>query len=346
MIDRKSMMANKREKLLGMKPTKVQFETLKLGLKVEWEYGLPLIVKPNVQDLNEVKWLQSQKEEIEKLLYKHGVVRMRGFSTRYSEKFQEIVQALSSELLEYKERSTPRSQVSGKIYTSTEYPEDQFIPLHNENSYSNIWPNKIWFYCHTAAEDGGETPIGDSRKVYQLIDPEIRRTFEQKRVMYVRNYGMGLDLPWQQAFQTEDKSVVEAYCRQHDIEFEWLGENRLRTRQVRQAVTVHPQTGEHVWFNQAHLFHVSNLQKHVRDSLLAVVNEIDLPRNAFFGDGSIIDQEILENIREAYRQVEISFPWEQGDIMLLDNILMTHGRAPFKGKRKILVSMSDPIKAH
>ncbi|MGH0593689.1 amino acid adenylation domain-containing protein [Bacillus pretiosus] len=343
-MERKQMDAKKRNKLLGMKTKKVQLKTLELGLQVEWEQDFPLILKPNFQDLNEVKWLQSHKEEIEELMIKHGGVRMRGFSTCSSENFQEIVQAFSNELLEYKERSTPRSQISGKIYTSTEYPEDQYIPLHNENSYSNIWPQKIWFYCHTAAVEGGATPIGDSRKVYELIDPIIRETFEKKKVMYVRNYGTGLDLSWQQAFQTEDKVEVEEYCKQQNIEFEWLNENRLRTRQVRQAIVVHPKTGEKIWFNQAHLFHVSNLPGDVRKSLLAVVEEEDLPRNAFYGDGTEIEEDILESIREAYRQVEVSFPWEQGDMMLLDNMLMTHGRAPFKGERKVMVSMSDPMK--
>lgn len=343
-MERKKMDALKRKKLLNMKTKKVKLSTMGLDLKIEREHGFPLIVKPDIQDLDQVKWLQSKKEEIEELLAKYGMVRMRGFTIRSSEEFQELVQALTDELLEYKERSTPRNLISGRIYTSTEYPEDQHIPLHNENSYSNIWPQKIWFLCHTAPKEGGETPIGDNRKVYKLIDPEIREAFEHRKVMYVRNYGIGLDLPWQQAFQTEDKNEVEAYCKQQNIKFEWLDQNRLRTHQVRQAVIVHPKTGENIWFNQVHLFHVSNLQKNIRDSLLAVIKEEDLPRNAFYGDGGQIEQEVLEAIRKAYNQVEVSFPWGKGDIMMLDNMIMTHGRAPFKGNRKIMVSMSDPMK--
>ncbi|WNF06405.1 non-ribosomal peptide synthetase [Brevibacillus borstelensis] len=335
--------SEKRKRLLSMRPKKVQVVTADIRLPNKWEQNLPLIIKPDVQDLNEIKWLKTRQPEIEELLTKYGVVRLRGFTIRSMDDFQNLVQSLSTELLEYKERSTPRRQVSGHVYTSTEYPEDQHIPLHNENSYSSVWPMKIWFYCHTAAQVGGETPIGDSRKVYELIDPKIRETFERKQVMYVRNYGFGLDLPWQEAFQTNDRAEVEAYCRKQSIEFEWIDENRLRTRQVRPAVSVHPKTGEKLWFNQAHLFHVSNLQPEVRHSLAAMFKEEELPRNAYYGDGTRIEEDVLESIREAYRQVSISFPWQQGDIMLLDNMLMAHGRAPFRGIRNVLVSMSDPL---
>ncbi|MDA5107870.1 condensation domain-containing protein, partial [Brevibacillus thermoruber] len=335
--------SEKRKRLLSMRPKKVQVVTADIRLPNKWEQNLPLIIKPDVQDLNEIKWLKTRQPEIEELLTKYGVVRLRGFTIRSMDDFQNLVQSLSTELLEYKERSTPRRQVSGNVYTSTEYPEDQHIPLHNENSYSSVWPMKIWFYCHTAAQVGGETPIGDSRKVYELIDPKIRETFERKQVMYVRNYGFGLDLPWQEAFQTNDRAEVEAYCRKQSIEFEWIDENRLRTRQVRPAVSVHPKTGEKLWFNQAHLFHVSNLQPEVRHSLAAMFKEEELPRNAYYGDGTRIEEDVLESIREAYRQVSISFPWQQGDIMLLDNMLMAHGRAPFRGIRNVLVSMSDPL---
>jgi alpha-ketoglutarate-dependent taurine dioxygenase len=35
----------------------------------------------------------------------------------------------------------------------------------------------------------------------------------------------------------------------------------------------------------------------------------------------------------------ISFRWERGDVLLLDNYLVAHGRNPYEGPRKILVAM-------
>ena len=106
--------------------------------------------------------------------------------------------------------------------------------------------------------------------------------------MYVRNYVQGLDFQWENVFQTTDKSEVESYCRNARIEYEWKDQNSLRTRQVCQAVAAHPKTGEMVWFNQAHLFHISSLKAEVGESLLTMIKEEDLPRNALYGDGSKI----------------------------------------------------------
>jgi alpha-ketoglutarate-dependent taurine dioxygenase len=210
-------------------------------------------------------------------------------------------------------------------------------------AYSRHWPTKIGFYCVQPAQQGGETPIADSRKVFQRINPTIREKFIQKQVMYVRNYGNGLDLPWQNVFQTTDKSEVEKYCHNHAIEFEWYGQDCLRTRQICQAVAKHPKTSEMVWFNQAHLFHVSNLNPSMREGLLAGFKEEELPRNAYYGDGSPIETSVLDEIREIYQQESITFTWQAGDVLLLDNMLVCHGRNPFVGSRKVLAGMAEPF---
>ena len=237
------------------------------------------------------------------------------------------------------------SRVQRQVYTSTEYPPHQHIPLHNEQAYTREWPMKIWFYCGQAPEEGGYTPIADSREVYRRIPACIREHFNRKQVMYMRNYGNGLDVPWQKVFNTEDPAVVEAFCRTNGILYEWKADGELRTRQVAQAIAVHPLTGETVWFNQAHLFHVSNLEPAVREDLLAVVAEEDLPRNACYGDGSPIESDLLDEIRDVYRSVAVQFSWQEGDVMMLDNMLAAHGRTPFKGRRQILVAMAEPCRA-
>ena len=302
---------------------------------------LPLVIEPTMDGVDLVAWGKKNLNLIEDHLLQHGGILFRNFNVKGVEQFQDVVRATTrQELLEYTYRSTPRSQVSGKIYTSTEYPADQAIPMHNEHVYDTTWPMKIWFFCVKAAEEQGQTPIADSRKVFERINPTIKEQFMQKKVMYVRNYGELLDLPWQDVFQTTEKSAVEQFCHHANIEFEWLGEN-LRTRQVCQAVAKHPRTGEMVWCNQAHLFHVSSLHPTIRDSLLSVVDEEGLPRNAYYGDGSPIEPAALDEIRAIYQQEMVLFPWQEGDVLILDNMLTAHGRMPYKGTRKIVVGMAE-----
>ena len=315
-------------------------DLIKTGYLREGEQ-FPVVITPQVEDVNLVQWAASNCSYIEDKLLSHGAILFRGFKLDGVVGFEQFARAISPSLLDYKERAAPRKEVGKNIYTSTEYPADQHIPLHHEMSYSHNWPMKLWFYCAKAAEQGGATPIADDRVVVEKIDPRIKEIFLRKQVMYVRNYGDGFDLPWQDVFQTTDRAIVEDYCRRAHTEVEWKDNNRLRTRQVRQVMVTHPKTGARVWFNHAHMFHVSNLSAPVRESLLAEFGEEYLPRNAYYGDGSRIESSVLEEIRETYRQAAVVFEWREGDVLMVDNILASHGRHPYAGPRKILVSMAE-----
>lgn len=300
---------------------------------------LPLVFQPAIDGLSLSHWTKRNHDLIKERLSQSGAVLFRGFNLPAVPEFEEFLSILAGDLMDYSYRSTPRTRVSGKIYTSTEYPAHQTIPLHNELSYMGQWPMVIGFFCVEPAVEGGETPIVDSRAVFNRIDPMIRERFIRKRVMYVRNYGEGLDLSWQNVFQTKNRNTVEEFCRKAEIDFEWKGEDRLRTSQVCQAVANHPRTGALVWFNQAHLFHVSSLTSEVRQVLLASGDEP--PRNAFYGDGSPIDNCDLEQIRAAYASEAVIFPWQKGDLLVVDNMLVAHGRRPYRGARQIVVGMGQ-----
>ncbi|MBA6257670.1 MULTISPECIES: TauD/TfdA family dioxygenase [unclassified Colwellia] len=304
-------------------------------------HTLPLVYKSENSSLSLSDWINKNKVQLETELLQHGALLFRGFSIEGEKGFENLIQSISDKpMLEYTNRSTPRSSVRGNVYTSTEYPADQEIALHNENAYTTSWPSTLYFYSHTAAEQGGSTHIGDSRKVFQQIDPAIRKRFAEKGVRYVRNYGE-LDLPWEEVFQTTDKLNVESQCKERDINIEWLNNGeRLRTWQNCQGVAQHPVTKEDVWFNQAHLFHVSNLPQEIKESLQLIYAEEELPRHAFYGDGSSLEESVLEEIRGIYKENEVVFPWQQNDLMIVDNMLAVHGRKPFKGKRRILVGMT------
>lgn len=307
------------------------------------ERSLPLTIQPRIEGVNLIDWTAKNLELIRSYLQQYAGILFRNFEIRHADRFEEFIATVSGELLEYRDRSSPRSPVAGNIYTSTDYPANQTIFLHSENSYAANWPLKIFFCCLKPATAGGETPIADTRKLLQRIPTKIRDRFAEKQVMYVRNFGDGFGLPWQTVFQTENPEKVEEFCRQNGIEWEWKGENRLRTRQVRQAIRQHPYTCETVWFNHAAFFHVSTLESTIREALLRSFSEADLPHNTYYGDGSAIEPEVLEIIRAAYREETVKFAWQAGDILMLDNMLAAHGRQPFSGERKVVVGMSEPF---
>jgi alpha-ketoglutarate-dependent taurine dioxygenase len=302
-------------------------------------------VRPANENCDLLQWAAANTEFIEHYLLRNGAILFRQFGLDTTERFERLMETICGPLLDYSYRSTPRHVVRGRIYSSTEYPAHQTIPLHNENSYTHNWPMKLSFFALQVAEEGGETPIADCRRVYERLPPEIRECFEQKGLRYVRNYGTGLDIPWQEAFQTTDRKVVEDYCHKAQIEFDWIGADQLRTSQRAHVVATHPRTGEVVWFNQAHLVHVSRLTPEVRDWLLSAYGEANLPRNVYFADGSAIDPAMLDEIAAVYAAVAVTFPWREGDLLLLDNMLTAHGRRPFLGRRKVIVGIAESNRA-
>lgn len=304
--------------------------------------NLPLVIEPNLRSVDLIDWLRNNMDFVSQALRQYGGLLFRGFGLKEKEDFARFLEATSIPLMHYREGATPRTQVSEKLYTSTEFPADQRIALHNELNYVQTWPMKIWFYCVTRAAEGGETPIADVRRVFNRLRPEIREPFIAKGWMLVRNFGDGFGPSWQGSYRVQDRGHLEDYLRSADVQFEWKDGDRVRTRQVRPAIACHPVTRETVWFNHVAFWHVSSLESKLRTELLAEFGEEGLPYNTFYGDGTVIPDPVVAELREAYDAETVAFPWEEGNVLMLDNMLVAHGRSPYSGSRLILTSMGEP----
>lgn len=303
---------------------------------------LPLVMEPGADQVDLAEWVRNNHAHVEEKLQHHGGILFRGFGLKDARDFERVAAAVAGELYaEYGD--LPRESLAERVYASTPYPEDKMILYHNESSHMSNWPGKINFFCMTVAKEGGATPVVDCRKVYRSLDPQIRQTFEEKGLTYVRNFCEGLDVSWQRFFGTEDKSVVEESCRQAGTTCEWIGENHLRISQRCRAVRMHPKTGEPLFFNQVQLHHVHCLDQGVLQSLLSMYKMDELPRSVFYGDGSPIEDSVMDHVGEIYEKHAVRFQWRQGDMISLDNMIVAHARDPFGGPRKIVVALGDMI---
>jgi alpha-ketoglutarate-dependent taurine dioxygenase len=302
---------------------------------------LPIVIEPKGIDVDLIEWAGENRAHIESELLKHGAILFRGFKPYSPITFESFAATVCGELFgEYGD--LPREAISRNIYGSTPYPPDQTILFHNESSHMHRWPLKQFFFCLKAAAQGGETPIVDCRRIYQLLEPDLLERFIQKKIMYVRNFISGLDVSWQDFFKTTDRAEVEMYCRHAGIDFSWKGDD-LSTRQICAAVASHPKTGEKVFFNQLQLHHVSSLAPEVRKSMLSLFDEHELPRNVVYGDGTPIEDSVIAQITATYWKNASCFPWQEGDVLMLDNMMTAHARNPFTGQRKIMVAMGEMI---
>jgi alpha-ketoglutarate-dependent taurine dioxygenase len=300
---------------------------------------LPLVIEPRVTT-SILALGPDVVAQLGRLLPHAGALLLRGFRLEGPLELGAFARSFGQPLMAYEFGSTPRTEIAQGVYSSTEYPPKRMIPLHNEQSYTCRWPSRLWFHCVTAAQSGGDTPIADSRAVFNSIPEPIREEFIRKGLLYVRNYGLALDVPWQRVFGTDDRAEVERFCADRGIECSFDTEGRLRTRERCQAAIQHPVHGEWVWFNQAHLFHVSGLPPKARQTLSDFVPVDNLPRHVYFGDGSPIEDEAIDEIFGAYRRHAIAFGWQSGDVLMLDNLTVAHGRTSFTGARTVHVAMA------
>ncbi len=303
----------------------------------------PIMLTPAVDNVDLAAWCASHKEELDDYFDKYGAVLFRGFGLDDAADFEGVASAIASDLFaEYGD--LPPEAASERIYGSTPYPPDKMILFHNESSHLASWPLRQFFFCITPAPDRGETPLLDCREVYAALDPELREQFARKGLMYVRNFSEGIDVPWQDFFHTEDKTEVEKTCADAGMSSEWTDQG-LRIRQLAPAVTTHPRTGEKLFFNQVQLHHVSCLDEETRTALRQLFADQDMPRNVYFGDGTPIPGEAIDRIGELYEELCVEFPWQTGDLIAVDNMLVAHARRPFSGPRKLLVAMGEMVGA-
>ena len=302
---------------------------------------LPLLVEPTGPGVDVLGWAAANADRLRADLLRAGALHVRGTGITDPAEFERFA-CLFVERLYRENGEHPRAAVTGGVYTPVFFPPEEKLLWHNENSFNARGPARILFCCLQPAATGGETPVADSRAVHAALDPALREEFTRKGVRYVRTYGTGLGLDWREVFRTTDRSEVEARCVADGMAFVWRGDG-LRTSCVRPAVLRHPVTGELCWFNQAQHWHPYCLGAGTRASLVAALGGEGLPRTCTFGDGTLIPDEAMAAVLDAYAAVEVVTPWAAGDVLVLDNLLTAHARNPFTGPRRLLVAMGDVI---
>lgn len=338
------------------------------------ERPLPLVIEPiagadrGADRL--VRWIGERRAELEQKLIHHGAFLLRGFDVGDARAFERVARAFEPKLENEYLGTSPRNGLTDYVFSASELPPYYPIPQHCEMSFTRRPPRRLFFTCLLPPDGpGGETPLADFRAVYRDLDPEVRARFERKGVKNIRNYagpdgGSRLDpwklKRWDEMFGTTDRAAAERACEANGFEFTWGPRGALRLTNVQPAIKPHPVTGEPVWFNHAQVFHLSAVadeyrriarrQGRLRYDALAVVAEVmvrlkalttsaeDQSMHCTYGDGTAIDDRDMDRVRDAIWKNMVFIAWRKGDVLVIDNDSVSHGRMPYRGPRNVAVA--------
>lgn len=303
-----------------------------------------LVFTPKFPGIDKEYFFTKYLREIETLLSQFGSILFRHFEVESVDEFNFISKKVISPLMDYDERSTPRRKVEGidNVYSSTEYHKRYPIYLHNENSYAESWPSKLLFWCKQQATNGGETLLADCRQIYRDIPESVRTLCESSEVIYTREFGEEVGISWAEAFSVYSREQLETKLFNSSYEWAWE-QDKLTVNRKGPWVRTHPATKDIVWFNHALFFSESFIASQLDLSVTDLTNlRKYIPYMTSFTDSGI-DANSLRAIKKAYDKNVHYLLLKRGDVLLIDNMIMAHGRAPYTGDRKVFVTMGQPL---
>lgn len=278
---------------------------------------------------------------IDAALPEFGGVLLRGLRLTDKASFEQVVADLEYARVGYQGGIAVRKNDSGVALSASQ--EDHRITLspHNEMAYLPQYPRKIFFFCETAALHGGEVPISDIREAVKGIPRHIQDALRARGVRYYRNLARVSsrgEMGWVETFGTDDKGLVQQHLLASGYECQWGENDRLRYHYYRDAFIAHPETGEELWFNQVTELHCSYWRSH--PDFPADRPDHEYPATTAYGDGTGFDPDLISFLRGALWRTTRAVRMKRGDVLVLDNQVLQHGRFAYEGPRRHFVSLT------
>jgi alpha-ketoglutarate-dependent taurine dioxygenase len=321
----------------------------------------PLFVEPRSDTLASVSdfcdWLERNIQTLNDVVAAEGAVVLRGFPVRDAVEFNKVVQVLGPWDDDYAGGATFRSQINGSVYEATRFSSDLKIGMHQEMNYLPEAPGRLAFFCADPADRGGETVIADMRAFTRQLSSEHRDRFAALGTRVIRNFvapptdgsteagGLHPDQrSWVTAFYTDDREEVERICEHKSLTPTWHDDGSLTVETSFPILAAHPRTGELVYRGAVH-FHpddyaqAANVPEEARRELATLKARQRIPTGFMLGDGSVLTPEERSELARRLDALETYWPWQAGDLMIVDNLLVAHGRNPYEGTRDVQVAL-------
>jgi alpha-ketoglutarate-dependent taurine dioxygenase len=283
------------------------------------------------------------KTIVSDLINAHGFVVFRGYGIQRDQDFHRFVEGLGLENFKYADSfsNAVRHNRTDRVFTANEAPPNVEIFLHHEMAQTLTFPGALFFFCEKAAESGGATPICRSDRTLKTLETQNPTFIAKLRSVGVKyrnsmpseaNHESGQGRSWKDTLTVNSAHEAEEKLAALGYQFNWLEDGGLSVQTPALAAVDHFGRGKDVFFNQI-----------VAAAAGWTVAADDREPRLCFGDDSPIEHaDLADTIKAAYQHT-VDLEWQTGDVALLDNLKVMHGRRPFEGSRSVLASLCNPI---
>jgi alpha-ketoglutarate-dependent taurine dioxygenase len=283
------------------------------------------------------------KTIVSDLINTHGFVVFRGYGIQSDQDFHRFVEGLGLENFKYADSfsNAVRHNRTDRVFTANEAPPNVEIFLHHEMAQTLTFPGALFFFCEKAAESGGATPICRSDRTLKTLETQNPTFIAKLRSVGVKyrnsmpseaNHESGQGRSWKDTLTVNSAHEAEEKLAALGYQFNWLEDGGLSVQTPALAAVDHFGRGKDVFFNQI-----------VAAAAGWTVAADDREPRLCFGDDSPIEHaDLADTIKAAYQHT-VDLEWQTGDVALLDNLKVMHGRRPFEGSRSVLASLCNPI---
>jgi hypothetical protein len=319
------------------------------------ETTVPLVIDAaELKDLTkgqELEWFTSKRTEIMEQLQKYGAIMFRNFETMTdAEGFRSFYESLQlNPCLDPIHTSGLRDMTAKKdaVYEAVNKPSlaQHYIGLHNESTFVKTAAFGAFVCFQPATEGGGEFTLADGAKILENMDKDVaERIYNNKVRISVSN----LDLNFLGALPDDMQGgamdwfkdlIFKGVAPKFDMDLEMIynadNSNKYRLQAVEHPQSPfnrHPVTGQPVWFCNMH-----NHSRYLRDRRPCTVPEVGMT-DVYSGDLSTINYDDVRAVNEACEKSIVEIMMKKGDVILLDNYRVLHGRKTFKGERSHCVT--------
>lgn len=271
--------------------------------------------------IDDTSILEIDKETIISLFKSYGVLLFRGFNVDTGI-FKKFTNLFSTDFLNYAGGAFNRRVINGDQTLLSVNDFKTEIKLHGEMYYQQNIPLMLWFFCANPPLEAGETTVCDGRQFFTEISRSTKELFSKKKLKFTVSMSKE---EWQKKYKTDNLHSLSEMCQKNNNNLKISEDQSILIEYICPAIILSRCGKYQVFINS-----------------LLPTKQLS-PKVLKFEDDSEITDDVVVELNEIAERITTGVSWQKGDILMIDNTRILHGRRAFSDeKRDIYIRLCSP----